>query len=419
MKLSEKLFLWISSMTTLILALIFVLSILHRQGFPDYMAEFGAAAGDLWQDVVSQWQGAGKENKAGGSEVVWQTETSSEKSDISQEGTGSAPSGETVAEQKPGGPDGQPGAEDGENATRGVQPVKETEENPPAETGKRPESESGTVPAAVLEIQEQESSTEEDQYPYYIKVNKKQNCVTIYERDESGEYTVPVRAMICSTGYATPKGVFGSKGKYVMKGLIHGVFGQYSTWITGNILFHSVPSARATKDSVSVRNYNQLGTTASAGCVRLTVADAKWIYDNCEIGTLIEIYEGDDPGPLGKPESIKLPEGSRWDPTDPDPKNPWHEHEPSITVEEEYFLYYGQEWTPLADITALDTCGNDITQKVEISGEVDCYRPGRYRVGFRVTDAVGKSAATECDYIVMPVIMPEEEAGQESNEDER
>ena len=71
-----------------------------------------------------------------------------------------------------------------------------------------------------------------------------------------------------------------------------------------------------------MRNYNQLGTTASAGCVRLTVADAKWIYDNCEIGTLIEIYEEDDPGPLGKPEAIKLPEGSGWDPTDPDPENP-------------------------------------------------------------------------------------------------
>ena len=387
MKLSEKLFLWISSMTILILALILILSVLHKQGVPDYMTGFGARAAELWEDAVSWWPGAGMESGT--------------------EGATLAASGETEAVRQTDGSDGQPGEKD--DITCAGESTEETEEQSP---------ESGTLPAVILEIQEQESSTEEDPYPYYIKVNKRQNCVTIYEKDEAGEYTVPVKAMICSTGYATPKGVFGSKGKYVMKGLIHGVFGQYSTWITGNILFHSVPSARATKDSVSVRNYNQLGTTASAGCVRLTVADAKWIYDNCEIGTLIEIYESDDPGPLGKPEAIKLPQGSRWDPTDPDPENPWHEYMPSITAEKEYFLYYGQEWTPSADITALDTCGNDITGKVEVLGEVDCFSPGRYKVSFRVTDALGRGAEAESEYIVMPVAMPQEETEQKNTGEE-
>ena len=39
------------------------------------------------------------------------------------------------------------------------------------------------------------------------------------------------------------------------------------------------------------------------GCVRLTVEDAKWIADNCPSGTTVEIYEDDDPEPLGKPEA--------------------------------------------------------------------------------------------------------------------
>lgn len=54
-----------------------------------------------------------------------------------------------------------------------------------------------TLPAAATDL------------PYAIKVNRAQNTVTIYEKDENGEYTVPVKAMICSTaraGHVTPLG---------------------------------------------------------------------------------------------------------------------------------------------------------------------------------------------------------------------
>jgi hypothetical protein len=36
--------------------------------------------------------------------------------------------------------------------------------------------------------------------PYIIKVNRLANCVTVYTYDLYGEYTVPVRAMVCSCG---------------------------------------------------------------------------------------------------------------------------------------------------------------------------------------------------------------------------
>lgn len=77
---------------------------------------------------------------------------------------------------------------------------------------------------------------------YYIKVNYSANVVTVYTQDDSGEYTIPVKAMICSTGTATPKsGVYGIKGRWEWLGLFGGVYGHYSTQIVGNILFHSVP----------------------------------------------------------------------------------------------------------------------------------------------------------------------------------
>lgn len=77
---------------------------------------------------------------------------------------------------------------------------------------------------------------------YYIKVNYGANVVTVYTQDESGKYTVPVKAMVCSTGTATPRsGVYGIKGRWEWLGLFGNVYGHYSTQIVGNILFHSVP----------------------------------------------------------------------------------------------------------------------------------------------------------------------------------
>lgn len=377
MKLSEKLFLWFSSMIAVMLVVILVLAGLQKQGIFDVAAVFQGNA--AWQQITGNFEQ--KEN------VQQETIQFAEKETIQVQETIEEPTEEMTTEISV------------ETATDMETTSQNSEEN-----------ETETVPQVIIDVSEQVMETtaaepeEPDPYPYYIKVNKTQNCVTIYEKDEAGEYTVPIKAMICSTGNATPIGTFDSKGKYVMKGLINGVYGQYSTWITGNILFHSVPCSKKSKDSVSVRNYNQLGTTASAGCIRLTVADAKWIYDNCEIGTLIEIYnDKDEELPLGKPEAIKLPEGSGWDPTDPDPENPWHECEPSITVEEQIILYSGQPWTPHEDIVALDTCGNDISEKAVVTGEVDCFDPGIYEITFSVTDAIGRTAEASCEYLVIPV----------------
>ena len=144
-----------------------------------------------------------------------------------------------------------------------------------------------------------------------IRVNKQMNCITIYKGN------TPIKAMICSTGAATPVGTFHTRGKWRWLELMLKVYGQYSTQIVGDILFHSVPYYSTNIYDLSPEMYNQLGTQCSHGCIRLTVADAKWIYDNCEIGTRVEIYNSSDPGPLGKPQAQKIPYSQTWDPTDP------------------------------------------------------------------------------------------------------
>ncbi len=166
-------------------------------------------------------------------------------------------------------------------------------------------------------------------YPYYIKINRAANTVTIYEKDKEGNYTQPVKAMVCSTGRATPLGTYQMYGKYRWRALFGNVYGQYGMTIVGDILFHSVPYYATSPSRLESEEYNKLGTAASLGCVRLCVKDVKWIYDNCPQGTTVTFYDdAENPGPLGKPESIQIDltdERAGWDPTDPDENNPWNE----------------------------------------------------------------------------------------------
>lgn len=191
------------------------------------------------------------------------------------------------------------------------------------------------------QIQEQEIEQKVDtnsNAKYFIRVNYSQNVVTVYEKDSAGAYTKAVKAMVCSTGTATPRnGIYKTTNKYTWRLLVGNVYGQYATRIVGSILFHSVPYTANRKDTLEYWEYDKLGTAASAGCVRLTVQDAKWIYDNCKSGTQVEFYSDSNPGPLGKPSAQKISEQEavrNWDPTDPDANNPWKTYNPSQEVPE-------------------------------------------------------------------------------------
>lgn len=213
-----------------------------------------------------------------------------------------------------------------ESETAGAE-IETEEEAETTESGIETEVESEI--AVEVETQAQpESEKQKSDAPYYIMVNRTANCVTVYEKDANGEYTVPVKAMVCSVGLnnKTPLGTGKISDKYEWRLLFGDVYGQYAVRFDGHIMFHSVPYTTTSKDALKEGEYNLLGQPASKGCVRLSVADAKWIYDNCKKGTLVEVYESEDPGPLGKPSAIYIDPYHfyrGWDPTDPDPLNPW------------------------------------------------------------------------------------------------
>ena len=155
---------------------------------------------------------------------------------------------------------------------------------------------------------------------YQITVDRTRCQVTVYAPDGDNGYIIPCRTFLCSPGKnttPTPAGTFSTTNKYRWHTLMGPSYGQYCTRIGGmGILFHSIPGNSRNIYNVSPSKFNKLGEPASSGCIRMTVADAKWIYDNCALGTIVTI--GDSlPAPFDKPAGIKIPEGQNWDPTDP------------------------------------------------------------------------------------------------------
>lgn len=232
---------------------------------------------------------------------------------------------------------------------------------------------------------------------YAIKVNRTANCVTVYTYDEKGKYTVPVRAMVCSTGLnnATITGNYtiGIKTEWLF--LVGDVFGRYISGISGDYLFHSVPYYTLNEQDLEVEEFNKLGEQASQGCVRLAVSDAKWIYDNCPTGTAVNIYDDvETAGPLGKPDTIKITDfTNKWDPTDSNKKCPYAKATPIISGANDCTIKTGGEFYALAGVTAVDTCGNDISSEIKVVGNVVTTRKGKYKVTYSVTDVLKRTSS--------------------------
>lgn len=168
-------------------------------------------------------------------------------------------------------------------------------------------------------------------HPYAVAVNTSQNIVTVYQKGADGNYSAPVKAFAVSCGRAgheTPSGQYTVLAKQRWLYLIDGTYGQYCTKFKEHYWFHSVPYYTQDPSDLEYPEYNKLGNNASAGCVRMCVADVKWIYDHISSGTVVRVYSSSAKEPLAKPTPIRIDtsdanEKRGWDPTDPDPANPY------------------------------------------------------------------------------------------------
>lgn len=132
--------------------------------------------------------------------------------------------------------------------------------------------------------------------PYYIEVDITNQIVTIFRTKDKSI----ARQMICSTGLdnTTPIGTFTLPGRVQINDgkewyyfNVYRVYAKYATRIDKGILFHSIPHNKAKDSSINKKDLALLGQPASHGCIRLRVADAKWIAQKCKKGTICKIFE--------------------------------------------------------------------------------------------------------------------------------
>ena len=135
---------------------------------------------------------------------------------------------------------------------------------------------------------------EEYVFPYKVVVDISKQRVYVGKWTGSA-YTDLVKTFVCSTGKdetPTPTGTYQALGRGSDEWYYFKDYNCYAKWgyvIVGGILFHSVTyNSQKKLNRSSVRN---LGHKASHGCVRLSVDDAKWIYDHCPSGTTVVIQK--------------------------------------------------------------------------------------------------------------------------------
>ncbi len=195
-------------------------------------------------------------------------------------------------------------------------------------------TEAKEIPFKITQLEDDPAADKPD---YEVHINRAQNFTVVYAQDAMGEFTVPVIKFTNSTGRNnwTPLGSYTIYEKYSDWKLMKGnVYTQGAVRFNHGVMSHSGYYYSMDKGSLAWKEFNKLGQQASSGCVRSAAIDSLWIYNNCKLGTPMIVYDDpNDPGPFGELHTVKIPEDSPyrgWDPTDPDPENPWREVRPIL-----------------------------------------------------------------------------------------
>ncbi|MBP3391883.1 MAG: L,D-transpeptidase [Clostridia bacterium] len=195
------------------------------------------------------------------------------------------------------------------------------------------------------------AGTQTQRKRYHIEVSLAAQIVYVYEINQDGSKGDLAKAMLCSTGLLggneTPirkwvildngmeyQAVRDARGlsRYKFEWLDGISAGQYMSrmWkvetdaVTGEeyfassgYLFHSVPYKKIDRNALKTEEWNKLGKPASNGCIRMTVADAKWIYDHVAAYSYVYTIEGTpDPELWAALKLPDLPLDVTRDPTD-------------------------------------------------------------------------------------------------------
>lgn len=160
---------------------------------------------------------------------------------------------------------------------------------------------------------------------YRIDIDLTNQIATVYGiySDKSAKALMSEFVSTARKGKTTPTGNFkiqgasgGRKAKYRTCKLSGGkTYAEYACRFKGAKMMHGVPwKTRNTKGYVYKGEFNKLGSVASGGCVRMPIKLARYIYNNCPVGTPVHVFKGTKGKyPAGKPK--KYTATSNLDPT--------------------------------------------------------------------------------------------------------
>ncbi len=152
---------------------------------------------------------------------------------------------------------------------------------------------------------------------YKIIVDKADCAFAVFSIDENGQYTTKVVTYPAALGGSkTPVGTYaiGAKEEWHSWG---SQYSPYTSRYTSGKYFHAPLYYSKSPDNLNADYYNGIGSpNVTGGCVRTTVAGARFVYYNCAAGTVVEIVSSSDLVSYpGKPPID--PDYPTWDPTDP------------------------------------------------------------------------------------------------------
>lgn len=163
---------------------------------------------------------------------------------------------------------------------------------------------------------------------YLLYLEKGSYTLTVYERDDEGEYTVAVKSFrVSHGGNRTPAGTFvlytkqrwhpfaGGDNGYAQYAVMYNPVSDPTGW--SGLFIHGPMYREEDPNTLWPRYYDgtkAIGGDNTQGCIRMVVEAAKFIYDNCPKGTVLKIVNGSPKGTTSDP--VPSRHGLLHDPTD-------------------------------------------------------------------------------------------------------
>lgn len=129
---------------------------------------------------------------------------------------------------------------------------------------------------------------------YYIKASKSNCTVTVYSKNKNGQYADVVKtfkAGMGKTDASTPNGKFSILSKEEWHSFSNNYNAKFaSKFADGLYIYSNLYEGKNTAKPVA-SSVAQIGQRATSGCLISDLSSAQWIYNNCPVGTVIEIVK--------------------------------------------------------------------------------------------------------------------------------